>query len=55
MPSESPSCHSDGIFAPFVYKPVKSLYTQTHSKPNKYFVANTASPSLPPPETHQSV
>ncbi|MCL6045799.1 hypothetical protein M5Z51_09035, partial [Neisseria meningitidis] len=28
MPSESHFRRSDGIFAPFVYKPLKSLYTQ---------------------------
>ncbi|MBW8007393.1 hypothetical protein EZZ75_08250, partial [Neisseria meningitidis] len=26
MPSERPFRRSDGIFAPFVYKPLKSLY-----------------------------
>lgn len=28
MPSESPFRRSDGIFAHFVYKSLKSLYTQ---------------------------
>ncbi|EEG33806.1 hypothetical protein NEIFLAOT_01130 [Neisseria flavescens NRL30031/H210] len=32
MPSESPFRFSDGIFAPFVYKSLKSLYTHTCSK-----------------------
>ncbi|ENS9755650.1 hypothetical protein DIP47_02340, partial [Neisseria gonorrhoeae] len=27
MPSESPPCRSDGISTPFVYKPLKSIYT----------------------------
>ncbi|ENS9272421.1 hypothetical protein EG305_08660, partial [Neisseria gonorrhoeae] len=27
MPSESHFRRSDGIFAPFVYKPLKSIYT----------------------------
>ncbi|HEZ0957437.1 TPA: hypothetical protein WGW93_002017 [Neisseria meningitidis] len=36
MPSESSFRFSDGIFAPFVYKALKFLYTQTHSEQNKY-------------------
>ncbi|HFC8547831.1 TPA: hypothetical protein ACFRG8_001987 [Neisseria lactamica] len=40
MPSESPFRFSDGIFAPFAYKTLKFLHTQTHSKKNKY-PANT--------------
>ncbi|CWO21472.1 Uncharacterised protein [Neisseria meningitidis] len=28
MPSESPFRRSDGIFSSFIYKPLKSLYTQ---------------------------
>ena len=32
MPSESPFRFSDGIFAPFIYKSLKSLYTQSRSK-----------------------
>ncbi|ENT1606532.1 hypothetical protein DC301_08930, partial [Neisseria gonorrhoeae] len=29
MPSESHFRRSDGISTPFVYKPLKSIYTQT--------------------------
>ncbi|OUC28398.1 hypothetical protein BC465_00205 [Neisseria meningitidis] len=32
MPSESHFRRSDGIFAPFVYKPLKSIYTQNPLK-----------------------
>ncbi|WP_425168885.1 hypothetical protein, partial [Neisseria meningitidis] len=49
MPSESHFRRSDGIFAPFVYKPLKSIYTQTRSKQNKPCHENPAPPHPPRP------
>ncbi|KAE9496608.1 adhesin MafA domain protein [Neisseria gonorrhoeae] len=50
MPSESPPCRSDGISTPFVYKPLKSIYTQTvQNKTNP--AMKTCSPH--PPRTHR--